>query len=193
MKCPNCSKKPVGLFPGFRLKRVGVRKAIRGYFKCRHCGTLLKQVVESGIAQYQKTYWYAQVGFLFVILLTAWLSFYLTNNYPVLGFYPVYGFLAFGVLLVGYIDSFVKPRYWIIEEVDHIKEKESAQGFTKRGWSAFIFYTVTVIALAVGLPEIFEGFHFSKWTVLAIILVYCTAAIAGGVYIVATFSGSASE
>jgi hypothetical protein len=66
MNCPSCNQlSSTFLRNAFSLQGVSFSKAVRGYFKCQHCGTLLR------IASYGKQFWYWSIPTGIILVLFA--------------------------------------------------------------------------------------------------------------------------
>ncbi|GEM_PF-7017755 len=194
MNCPNCNKKPVGLFPGFRLKRVGFKQAFNGYFRCKHCGTLLEQEEESGLPKYEKPYTYIQVVFTLLILGCGLLAMYTIgmSNWSSPG--VLAGLVVLLTGLIGIQDSYFRPRYWIIKEADmKSSDQKPSYKLTSQGWTIFSLYCIIAIALFLITPSYLDEADFSKWTILTGAFLYSAVVIGGAIYIITSYSTPEGE
>lgn len=194
MNCPNCNKKPIRIFSDFRLHGVTFKKALEGYFKCKHCGTLLKEESKNDFSKYQTTYWYFLGVYFLLLLVSLGLALYLVSTNYFSNLYILLGLLLCFAGLIGTMDYIVKPRYWLILEVEDISRDEQPDWrLTSKGWMIFIIYCVTAIALFILIPESLEVSNFSKWTVLGGAIFYNMIVIGGAVYVIIRYSTEQSE
>jgi hypothetical protein len=91
MQCPSCNRQPIGLlrFCTFRTRGVSFQQAIKGYLKCRNCGTLL-QIEEFNAA------FLIFMGILFVAFFVYWIL--LSRIIPNVGYK-----VSIGILLIWFI------------------------------------------------------------------------------------------
>lgn len=189
MNCPNCNKKPVGLFPSFRLYRLGFRKAFKGYLKCKHCDTLLKEESRSDFSKYRKPYWYFFGVYVFLLLGSLFLLFYLLSTDYFSGLYIMFGFMLFLVGLLGVMDSYIKPRYWVIIEVEEsAPEEHSPMRLTPKGWAVFSIYSIAAVALFILTPQLLEGYQLSEQYILGGTFLYSVVVVGGALFILTRFS-----
>lgn len=149
----------------FFLKGVGFKKAMQGFFRCRHCDTLLSQEKsESGFPKYETPFWIVYSIFTIGLLGAIWGAFaYIESN---LG--SETGWLTNAVnlvaicLLIFSMDWF-KARYWIIKETtfeEHEKEIES-QKLSTKGLIAFILFAIVAIASFILLDNYADSLNLS--------------------------------
>lgn len=189
MNCPNCNKKPVGLFPSFRLYGLGFRRAFKGYLKCKHCDTLLKEESRSDFSIYRKPYWYFLGVYVFLLLGSLFLLFYLLSTDYLPDLYIMLGFMLFLVGLLGVMDSYIKPRYWVIKEVEEsAPKKHSSVRLTPKGWSIFGIYSIAAVALFILTPQLLEGYQLSEQYILGGTFLYSLAVVGGALFILTRFS-----
>jgi hypothetical protein len=78
MTCPSCHQKPTTfLRNAFSLQGVTVLKNIQGYFKCQHCGTLLR------IAYFGKYFWYFYIPTIILLTLLILLYRFIYNIFSI--------------------------------------------------------------------------------------------------------------
>lgn len=66
MNCPSCNQvASTFLRYSFSLRGVSISKGMLGYFKCQHCGTLLR------VGKFSKPLWYLFVGTIVVLAVFA--------------------------------------------------------------------------------------------------------------------------
>lgn len=190
MNCPNCNKWPVsGLFPSFQPLEVGIKKAFRGQFKCKHCGTLLQQSNKAGVPSYQKAYWFYMIAYIILLLGGMLAALYMNSKDVASSTVIIGGLVGYIFLLLAVVDSFVKPRYWKLERVESPASSDSTKvKLTSRGWIIFITFSVVSIALFIGSAELLSGFHLNKLLVTGSAVLYSTVVMAGAIYILTKYS-----
>lgn len=194
MNCPNCDKRPVRKFYTFRLNGVSFKEKFKGYFRCRHCDTLLKQKQNSSfLPVYHKQFWiYYSILFVVVIGLTlGFLS--LVNVYNLGAGVFLGGFAVIMIGMLGGIDE-LRARHGVIREADLEENVQSAKKLSKTGLLVFLGYTVMavfgVIKLVYLLPEleIFQGKVASVILLFFTQLVITGLVIGGAIWILKHFS-----
>jgi amino acid transporter len=63
MNCPSCNQTAVSFLRSFSLQGVSLYQSMKGYFKCQHCGVLLR------IKSFGRHFWYFFVGSIIVLAL----------------------------------------------------------------------------------------------------------------------------
>lgn len=186
MNCPNCDKKPVGLLPEFRPKRVGFKKALNGYLRCRHCNTLLKKETEGGFPKFEKPYVYIQITFILLLVGGLYLMYFLMGEDIISPPYALGGFFVYLFSIFGVVDSFLKPKFWIIKEVD---EEEAALGIvqkeklTPRGWAMFTLHIIVAVLLMFGGMKLLQEVDISEYLGVALFILYGIV-VGGGVMLI---------
>jgi hypothetical protein len=194
MNCPNCNKKPVGLFYKFRLNEVGFKKSFKGYFKCKHCKTLLKETSRNDLSQYEKPYWYFLAGYFLIILASLLLVFYLLASSSISSLYGLLGYAGFLMALLALMNNYVKPRYWSIKVVhDAEVDEQTSRRLTSKGWAIFLIYSIIAVSLFIAIPVFFESTHLSELYILLGTILYSMAVIGGAIYILFQFSTQRSK
>lgn len=180
MNCPNCDKRPVGWFHSLRSSGVNWKNKFQGYFKCRHCDTILRQKKSSVIfPEFTQHFW---------IYYLLYLAFVLALGYGVLylliwvEFQPVatIAFLAlFGVIALGSADE-LRARHWILVEADPEEDAQTAEKLSTMGVIIFVAYAIISGGLAVwGIQQI----DISQLSNLVFLL-------GSGLYFIAVFGGA---
>lgn len=195
MNCPNCNKKPVGLFPSFSFGGVGFKKALQGYFKCKHCGTILKQSNTSTILpKYEKPFWALYTILLSAMMGTIWLVFYLLetnmeseNIWVVL---PVV--IIVGLVFVFAIDT-LKVRYWVIEETSFDEEVPTSEKISTTGLIVFIAFAIIAIGLFIFLDRTIDTHSISPAIYTIGSIFYLLAVFGVAILILNKFTGQDSE
>ncbi len=91
MKCPSCGQQAIGMlrFCTAFTRGVSYSQAIKGYFKCRNCGTLLH------ITGFNAKFW-MYIGFLIAVFIGYWILLpRITQNMGLKG--------SIGILLVWFV------------------------------------------------------------------------------------------
>jgi hypothetical protein len=65
MNCPSCNQEASSFLRSLSLEGVSFLKSMQGYFKCQHCGTLLR------ITSYGKQFWFFYIPAVVVAVLWA--------------------------------------------------------------------------------------------------------------------------
>lgn len=195
MNCPNCHKKPVGFIHYLRFYGVGVKKALTGYFKCRHCNTLLKEESQSDTSQYDSPYWFFMGGYLLLILAALFSVLYLIVTNSISTSYLIFGLIVFLWGLMGVMNSYVTPRYWTIKEVRETEDSEEQppKKLTAKGWTIFLIYSIVAITLFIAIPEFLHETQLFDQYLLPGIFIYSMAVIGGAMYILIRYSTRVSE
>lgn len=147
------------------LRGAGYKKAMQGFFRCKHCESLLIQEKhKSGMPKYEKPFWVAYFFFLVVLFGAIWGAFaYIESTFgaePVWFTIPIY--IVTLVLLFLAMD-WAKSRYWIIRETtfeEHEKEMES-QKLSTKGVLAFCLFGIAAIASFIFLDKYAENLNLS--------------------------------
>lgn len=188
MNCPKCEKKPVGMFHSFRLGGVSFNKRMKGFFKCRHCGAVLRQKRTSMVfPRYRKQFW---MIYPLVIVLFAVFSGFLVTFVPqsVLGFWGTAAVLIFAIIAMLGVADEIRSRYWIIEEKEPVKAEKKAATLTKTGWAVFLAYFVVVVALFLGTRQYIEVLKVGLTAYLIGYILFLTGVLGGAVVILHKFS-----
>ncbi len=196
MNCPNCGEKPVGMLPSLTFGGVGFKKALRGYFKCKHCGTLLKQSTTSSmvVPKYKSPFWVFYTFLMVGFIGTIWFIYYLLEmNLGEQNIWLVIpAVLVIGLIFFLAMDA-LKTRYWIIEETEYEEEIPESQKLSTTGMTLFIGYAIVSIASFLFLNNIVDAASLSPalYTIGAII--YMVLIFGGAIYIINEFSGRKSD
>lgn len=191
MNCPNCNKRAVGTFHSFRFGKVGFKKKMQGYAKCRHCDTLLKQKKSAAIIPaYQKTYWIYSVLLIGFLPFLIWYLFEMYETLNLGGWVNGATLVVFMVVMLGLIDE-LKARYAIIEKVDWDGEVVTPnRKLTANGWIVFLAFTLCSILLFIGGGQYLELDKWGLGVFLVGVLSYIAAVIGGTAFILKKFSKS---
>lgn len=178
MDCPNCGKNPVGFMGTIFLKGGGFKKAMQGFFRCKHCDTLLMQKKnKSGIAQFEKPFWSAYSLFMVVLLGTIWGAFtYIESTIGSdTGWFTIPVMLVVFCLLF-FVMDWLRARYWIIKETtyeEHEKEIES-QKLSTKGIIAFSLFGIVAIASFVLLDKYAASLNLTPTAYSIAAIIYMT-------------------
>lgn len=188
MKCPNCGKRPLSFFGALGFSGAGFKKTIEGYYKCRHCGTLLWPEQLEG---YPRPYWYFLALWMTVNLLAIYAFFSYSSSYPLISSICVFTIVIFSTtLFIGYVNS----RYWTFKEVDYEKHDPQSWELTKSGWGLVLIYFILILlSYKFVVNDILLDTVMYRWYRLAVIILYTVAVYAGGAGIVWYLAKDVSE
>jgi hypothetical protein len=119
MNCPSCNHPATSfLRNAFSLQGVSFSRSVKGYFKCQHCGSLLR------ITSYGKPFWYFFSGAIVVLILFALLYRRLIFT---IGMSITASIWILIVLVITFIFTFGIWKYGRVEKVDEDPGKKDQQ------------------------------------------------------------------
>ncbi|MEX0843742.1 MAG: hypothetical protein WD022_00600 [Balneolaceae bacterium] len=195
MNCPNCNKKPVGLLPSFSFGGVGFTKAVQGYFKCKHCGAILRQSKASTIfPKYEKPFWTLYTLLLGGMLGAIWLTYYVMENYMddenIWIILPV--IIVIGLIFFLAMDT-MKTRFWVIEETSFEEEVPENEQLSTTGLIVFVAFAIIAIGLFIFLDRTIDTSTMNLTIYTTGAILYMLAVFGGAVLILNKFTGQHTE
>lgn len=192
MDCPNCDKRPVKRFYSFRLNGATFKEYIKGYIRCQHCGTLLKQAMsDSGLKtlpKYKKGFWKWFVLAL-VLIFGLLMGIFILLGESDIGFwfaFPVYVILLAGVVLV--LEE-IKTNYWILEEVEDIEEdRKKHRRMGALGWTILLGFIAVMLGGLVAVDRLYDTEAMPGWQSLVGLILYLVLLVVGSLGIFQYFS-----
>lgn len=193
MDCPNCDRRPVKRFYTFRLNGVSFKNYLKGYFRCRHCGTLLKQAKKStfgleSIPSYEKGFWKWFILFMILVfgLLMGTFVLFGESETTLWTAIPIYLFILIGTMLG--IDE-IKANFWILEDIDDIEEDQKVQPrMGILGWTLLLGYFFLMLGGGMFVDQYVDLSGFAEWQYIVGMILYVIAIVAGGLAIFDLFS-----
>jgi hypothetical protein len=182
MYCPSCGKKPVGFKGSLYLKGVGFKKAFQGFFRCRHCNTLLIQEKnESGMPKFEKPFGIAFSLLFMAILVSIWGAFtYIESTIgPEPAWYTIPTMVGIFILFFVAMEQ-IRVRYWILKETtfeEHEKEIQS-QKLSQKGLIAFILFAVAAILGFLYMDSFVENLELSATAYTFSVIAYMIVILA---------------
>lgn len=192
MNCPNCGKRPVGLFPGFGFNGVSFKESVKGFFRCKNCGVILEQKKSNDvIPKFDSAYWIISFAFAFLIMALGSYSMELMQNFDISESTVIISILCIGIALIGFIDSYLKPKYWHIQQVDpEAKTDRSSKKLTATGWALLIVLLIVAGGSSWGLLQSNYLNQLPDFLLLMLIFGVSFSIIGTSIYIMARFSKS---
>lgn len=187
MNCPNCGKKPTGLFYVFISDDFDLKTRMQGYFKCQHCGTTLKQQkTRMGFPSFSMWYYlYATI----VVGLVGVGSFYLFDMFDQQNVGVWIRITAF-ILILGLVLSGINAlanRYRNITEVEEIEKEVESNKLTKTGVGAFAVYLIVAIGLFLAVNRYIDMRELGFVIYLIFQMVYLVAVMLGAFFLFKKF------
>lgn len=199
MNCPNCDQKPVGQFYSFRLNGVSFKKKFKGYFRCRHCDSLLRQEQnESFLMKHRSKFW-LYYGILFAIVVGLMLGLMaLGDAYQLGGEFLLGSFIIIMIGMIGAIDE-LRAYYWLIREADFEEDRRKAKKLTTSGLLWFLAYSVVAIFAVInfipflGQLELFQQNTIGIGLLITAQLLSLGLVLGGAIWILKKFSGDPKQ
>ncbi|WP_138431115.1 hypothetical protein [Fodinibius saliphilus] len=193
MNCPNCDKRPVGVLPSFRFNGVNLKEKAAGYFRCRHCDTLLRQPKGEGpLPKYQEGFWVRYILSTIVVfgVFLGWI--FWMDRWD---FGDWTNMSVFIVLIGGYLLLLeeVRTHYWVIKEADkgeHLKEFARMGGL---GWFLLITFLVVMVGGLIAIDLYVDMSILGQWQQILALIFYVVAIIGGALGIFSYFSDTEGE
>lgn len=188
MNCPNCDKKPVGLFHSLRPRGVDLRKFFQGYFKCKNCGTILRQERGSVIfPKFKKSFWIYYILFLAFILGLG----YGTLQLLVLLDFQIWATVILVVLYgvtIGGVGDELRARFWIIVEADPEEDEETSEKVSTTGVIVFLIYAFIAGGLGIWIIRKIDITEVSNTLFLIGAFLYLIVFLGVAIWILKQFS-----
>lgn len=190
MDCPNCAKRPVKRFYSFSLNGVKFKDYLNGYFRCRHCGTLLKQTTVSGlgsIPSYEKGFWkrfFLSLVLMFGVIMSMFILFGESEAIFWISF-PIFAIIFGWVMWIGEI----KVRYWILKEVNDVEEDQKKQRrMGTLGWILLLGFCLLMLGGGIIVDLYIDLSGISEWQYLTGMVLYMIVIVMGSLGIFNYFS-----
>jgi amino acid transporter len=188
MNCPNCGERPVGILYSFKLQGVSFKESLKGYFKCRQCGTLLRHKKNSaGLPEFDNIYWFYSIVLVVLIGSSAFYIFGTLFEMDLSAWILVGVFVLFLVLILGIVDE-LRCRYWVIERVPPEKEQKEPAKLTVAGVVALIAFVAVTMFIYWAFNKYFDMQKLGLALFLIVQLIYFSAVVFGVLYLFDVFS-----
>lgn len=188
MNCPECGERPVGFFHSFRLGGLNFTNRTKGYFKCRNCGTILRQKRRSNLfPTFKKGFW---VAYPLLIILFATFAGYVLSYLGESGteIWQIFAYLGAGAAVTLGISDELRYRYWEIEKSKLNNQNRPVKKLTARGWAIFLFFTICSASLFLGAQWYIDLSKIQLTTYMAGYVFLLISVLAGSAYIIKKFS-----
>jgi hypothetical protein len=199
MNCPNCGNEPVGFMGTFYLRGVSFKKALQGFFRCRHCDTLLIQKKnESGFPQFTKPFWRVYSLFILGLLALTWIIFhYLESTIGSESDWFIMPVIVIQIAVLFVIMDRIRARYWILKETTFEEHEDEirSQKLSAKDIIAFLIFGVLAISSFLFLDDFVAklGFSPSAHTLSAIVYLMVIAIMAFAMMKYLTDSNSSEQ
>ncbi len=193
MDCPNCGKRPVGLFHSLRPRGLAIKKFFQGYFKCKNCGTILRQKKESVIfPKFKNSFW---IYYLLFLALIIGLGFGVLQLIVMFEFqiWAVISLISLYSIIIGGIGDELRARCWIIVEADPEEDKQTSEKMTTTGVIIFLLHTLISGALAIWIIRNIEISQVGNFLFFIGTFLYLVGVFGVAIWILKKFSMQPAE
>ncbi|HBQ59093.1 MAG TPA: hypothetical protein DD671_05565 [Balneolaceae bacterium] len=180
MECPNCEKEPSGLKHFVTLGGVNLDLSIKGYIRCKHCNTLLKQPKYLGVwGKFDSKIWLLLLGIVAGIYIVFFFSehIFLSLETVVAKSTAALGLLI--IMGITFLTAFVSilaliPRFAIYELADE-EEIEDEISLTKTGTRIYTAFLILVLFGSIGLLPMIDWGSLNIWLLATGVAIYVAA------------------